>query len=103
MLTDLGFTSYLGGGNQFIFTWLWLALLLTLVMAMPNTQQIMNRFEPAMQLHPADEQNEIRLMARLHATLGWRPNGGWAVATGVTAVLGIFAMSRISEFLYFQF
>jgi hypothetical protein len=70
---------------------------------MPNTQQIMNRFEPAMQLHQADEQHEIRLMTRLHSTLSWRPNGSWAAATGVIAVLAIFAMSRISEFLYFQF
>jgi hypothetical protein len=54
-------------------------------------------------MHQADEQNEIRLMTRLHSTLGWRPNGSWAAATGVIAMLGIFAMSRISEFLYFQF
>jgi hypothetical protein len=56
-----------------------------------------------MQLHQADAQHEIRLMTRLHAALGWRPSGSWAVATGVIAVLGIFAMSSISEFLYFQF
>jgi D-alanyl-lipoteichoic acid acyltransferase DltB (MBOAT superfamily) len=103
ILAGLGFTTYLGGGNQFIFTWLWLALLLTLVMAMPNTQQIMKRFEPVMQLPHADDQSEIRLMTRLHSKLGWKPNGSWAVAIGVIAMLGVFAMSRISEFLYFQF
>ena len=103
ILADLGFTSYLGGGSQFIFTWLWIALLLAIVVAMPNTQQIMNRFEPAMHLHHADERNEIRLMPPLQSSLSWRPNISWAVAIGVIAALGVFAMSRISEFLYFQF
>jgi hypothetical protein len=103
MLANLGVTSYLGGGGQFIFTWLWLGLLLTVVVAMPNTQQIMSRFEPVMKMHYADDQNEIRLMTRFHSILSWGPSAGWAVATGVVAVLGVFAMSRISEFLYFQF
>jgi D-alanyl-lipoteichoic acid acyltransferase DltB (MBOAT superfamily) len=103
MLVDLGMSSYLGGGSQFIFTWLWIAFLLMVVVAMPNTQQIMSRFEPAIHLHPADERNEIRLMTRLHSTLAWKPNVSWAVATGVIAAFGVLAMSRISEFLYFQF
>lgn len=103
MLADLGFTSYLGGGSQFIFTWLWIAILLTVVVAMPNTQQIMTRFEPVIHQHQTDAQNEIRLMARLHSALSWKPGINWAVATGVIAALGVFAMSRISEFLYFQF
>ncbi len=103
ILADLGCTTYLGGGSQFIFAWLWIVLLLTVVVAMPNTQQIMNRFEPVLHLYRGDEHNEIRLMARLHSILSWRPSGNWAVATGVIAALGVFAMSRISEFLYFQF
>lgn len=103
VLADLGFTSYLGGGGQFMFTWLWIALLLAVVLAMPNTQQIMRRFEPAMHLHQADAHNEIRLMRRLHSALAWKPSVGWAVAIGVIAALGVFAMSRVSEFLYFQF
>jgi hypothetical protein len=103
MLANLGFTRYLGGGSQFIFTWLWIALLLTVVVAMPNTQQFMTRFEPVIHMHHADEQNEIRLMTSFYSVLSWNPSISWAVSTGVIAALGVFAMSRISEFLYFQF
>jgi D-alanyl-lipoteichoic acid acyltransferase DltB (MBOAT superfamily) len=103
LLAGLGFTSYLGGGSQFIYTWLWVVLLLIIVVAVPNTQQIMSRFEPVIHPHRADEQSELRLMARLYPALHWRPNSRWAVATGVAAALSVFAMSRISEFLYFQF
>lgn len=63
----------------------------------------MNRFEPALKLYVSDERNEIRPMKRLHSALRWRPSGNWAVVTGVIAALGVFAMSSISEFLYFQF
>jgi alginate O-acetyltransferase complex protein AlgI len=103
MLANLGFSSYLGGGSQFICTWLWIAILLAVVVAMPNTQQIMTRFEPVLKSYVSDERNEILPMKRLHSALCWRPSGNWAVASGVIAALGVFAMSRISEFLYFQF
>jgi D-alanyl-lipoteichoic acid acyltransferase DltB (MBOAT superfamily) len=103
MLAELGVTIYLGGGSQFIFTWLWAGALLTVAVAMPNTQQIMHRFEPVLQMHRTDEASEVRLLARLHPILCWTPNRRWAVATGTVAALGVLAMSRISEFLYFQF
>ena len=103
LLADLGVTRYLGGGSQFIFTWLWISILLVVVMAMPNTQQIMARFEPVLQMHNTDERNEIRLMTRVHSALCWKPGINWAISIGVVAALGVFAMSRVSEFLYFQF
>jgi len=103
VLADLGFTTYLGGGAEFIYTWLWVVLLLTVVMAMPNTQQIMYRFEPVIHDYHSDERSELRLVPRAHSALSWKPNARWAMATGVIAALGVFAMSRISEFLYFQF
>jgi len=33
----------------------------------------------------------------------WKPNARWALGTGLMAALSLAAMSRISEFLYFQF
>ncbi len=103
MLAEHGFSTYLGGGSQFIFTWLWTITLLTIVLAMPNTQQIMHRFEPALQAYRSEEASELRVPHGLHSILSWKPNRRWALATGVTAALGVLAMSRISEFLYFQF
>lgn len=103
MLAEHGFTTYLGGGSQFIFTWLWTITLLTIVVAMPNTQQILQRFEPALQRYRTEEASELRLLQRLHSALSWKPSSRWALATGVIAALGVLAMSRISEFLYFQF
>lgn len=53
-----------------------LALLLAIVIALPNTQQIMQRFQPSWQ---------------------------WAIALGSVTVLCLISLNRVSEFLYFQF
>ncbi len=103
MLVELGFTTYLGGGSQFIFTWLWISFLLFVALAIPNTQQIMGMFEPALHLHHADQKNEVRPLVQFEKVLTWKPNIRWAVATGIIAALGVLAMTGISEFLYFQF
>ena len=103
LLAERGFTTYLGGGSQFIFTWLWTITLLVIVVTMPNTQQILHRFEPALQRYRTEAASELRLLQRLYPVLSWKPRGRWALATGVVAALGVLAMSRISEFLYFQF
>lgn len=103
VLAGLGFTSYLGGGSQFIFTWLWVVCLMAIVVAMPNTQQIMQRYKPVIQPHRTEPGNEIHPMKWLGAALAWQPTRIWAMAAGMTAAFAVFAMSRVSEFLYFQF
>ena len=102
-LESLGFSIYLGGGGQFVFTWLWIGALLPLALIMPNTQQIFARAEPALHPHVAEPDSEIRPLGALADRLAWRPATGWAIALGVTAGLGVLAMNRVSEFLYFQF
>ncbi len=103
LLAGHGFTTYLGGGSQFIFTWSWTIVLLAIVVTMPNTQQIMRHFEPALQRYRAGAQSELRLLRRLYPALSWKPRIHWALVTGVIAASGVLAMSRVSEFLYFQF
>jgi alginate O-acetyltransferase complex protein AlgI len=53
-----------------------LAVLLGGVMVLPNTQQIMQRFQPSWQ---------------------------WAIALSSVTVLCLISLNRVSEFLYFQF
>jgi len=102
-LSELGVTTYLGGGSVFIFTWLWLALLLPLALFMPNTQQIMGRFEPALRLHRCEESAELNVFPGWAERIRWRPKLGWALALGGVAACGVLAMTSVSEFLYFQF
>ncbi len=102
-LQGLGVGVYLGGGSDFVYTYLWIGSLLMAVLLMPNTQQIMSRFKPALSDYPSDGRYEIRLGQSLSARLVWQPTLRWSLTIGLMATLGILALTSISEFLYFQF
>lgn len=92
-LEDMGVEFALGGGASFIAAWAWIVALLLVARLAPNTQEIMARYEPALEVGAE----------RATRHLAWRPTPGWAVATAVVAVGGTLALTRVSEFLYFQF
>jgi hypothetical protein len=102
-LKSAGVGVYLGGGADFFFTWLWIMALLAVVLMMPNTQQIMSSFEPALRVYQSDNKYQIRFGEHLAARITWQPTAGWAVVIGLVAALGLLALTSISEFLYFQF
>jgi len=103
VLESAGMATYIGGGTQFIYTWLWIVALLPIVLLLPNTQEIMSRIEPAINLYKANEQNELTLFKKIQNRICWQPNIRWAASIGLLGTFGILAMTRISEFLYFQF
>ena len=82
-----------GGGRNFAMTYVWILALLPIVFLAPNTQQIMRRFNPA--LNVPDDMADTRL--------AWSPARGWAVAMAVVTACGLLSLTRPSEFLYFQF
>jgi len=102
-LAGLGIGTYLGGGSDFVFTWLWLALLLPVVVAAPNTMQIMRRYRPTVNRFLNPENYAVQPFATPMGQIVWRPGPAWAWLTALTAAAGILALSSISEFLYFQF
>ncbi len=78
--------------------WVELALLaagLLIVFGLPNTAQIMQRY------------NSVILVKHLphlvRARFSWRPSPLWAMATASLFVVGLLGMSRVNEFIYFQF
>src|SRR5690606_23541021 len=79
VLASLGFGTYLGGGEQFVFTWLWIAALLPVALILPNTQQIMRHTVPGMHLHTGRAEDELQPAPRLADKLTWRNTTGWAI------------------------
>ena len=72
--------------------------LLPIVWLLPNSQELMRRYRPAL-LHSGFSFTRPAFLARLV----WRPSLGWAVATAAIAAFGVISLSRYSEFIYFQF
>lgn len=97
LLDALSIGSYLGGGSIFVETWAWVSVGAVIAFMAPNTQEIMARFEPALQ---AERQfSGLCPVGRV----SWIPQKRYAVAIGLLLAFGILALSRPTEFLYFQF
>jgi alginate O-acetyltransferase complex protein AlgI len=71
----------------------WMICLYGIVFFLPNTQQIMRLFRPALG----------RILPGPLTRLAWHPSRGWAVAMGVVAAAGVLGIGGTSEFLYFRF
>ncbi|WP_426070256.1 MBOAT family O-acyltransferase [Janthinobacterium sp. DSP2-3-3] len=102
MLASMGVSFYLGGGTAFMENWTWIALAAGLVFGMPNTQQIMRRFGPALdfsQAQAAAGQGGLGVLRRLT----WRASPAWAAVIAALALASMLALNRPAEFLYFQF
>jgi alginate O-acetyltransferase complex protein AlgI len=76
----------------------WIIGSLAFVWLLPNTQEILRDFEPALA-----DRSERTALPKWWAILTWKPRRYWALATAITLAWGILGISRVSEFLYFQF
>jgi len=73
-------------GQTFIF------VLFIVAVMMPNTQEIMRNYHPT-----------LDAMEKKKVLLEWKPTPIWLTIIILMLVVSIYKMSKISEFLYFQF
>lgn len=99
LLARMGVSTYLGGGSVFIEAWGWIAFAALIAFLFPNTQEIMRRYEPALDFVPGADD----MSGRLGRALVWAPTRKCAVAIGVLALASLLALNRPADFLYFQF
>ena len=103
VLSGLGFGTYLGGGADFVSTYLWLLMLFPVALWMPNTQQVFRDWQPGLDFKPGEVPPQIRFSRLAVRTLAWQPTFFWALCLSLIAGLGLLSLSSVSEFLYFQF
>ena len=75
---------------------LWIAALLPIVLWMPNSLEIMGRFDVVLQRAGSDD----RAVA---SRISWRPTLWWAVVAAVLFTIALLNLTKPSEFLYYQF
>jgi alginate O-acetyltransferase complex protein AlgI len=103
LLAAMRVTFAEGSGTVFVETYLWLLTLLGVTLLLPSTQEALARFEPILEMaggHALSTKGETGLRP---FGVRWALSPGCAVATGVLAFLGIISITRVSEFLYWQF
>jgi D-alanyl-lipoteichoic acid acyltransferase DltB (MBOAT superfamily) len=98
LLERAGVTFYLGGGARFVETWTWVVIGSMIAFGFPNTQQIMNKWDPAL-----DYVSNRISAGPFGQILVWRPAARWACFLGLIMVVSLLSLSRPAEFLYFQF
>lgn len=94
-LEQVGVDFYLGGGTRFVGTYGWVMAAAVVAFLMPNTQQMMRCFDPALADRVFSENPGSGLV--------WRPTISWALSIGIIATIAFLSLSRPTEFLYFQF
>ena len=82
-------------GNMHVIL-LQLAAAAIIVWVFPNSQQILVRYKPALELAPAD-QNPRWL------PIYWMPNLAWGLVLGGVILVAMIKLQNPSSFLYFQF
>ena len=75
----------------------WVVALLLASMFLPNTQQLLHRYRPALGTY----ENEVPRLR--HRWIEWRPTIPWAFFTFGIFIITILSLEQASEFLYFQF
>jgi D-alanyl-lipoteichoic acid acyltransferase DltB (MBOAT superfamily) len=96
-LQSTGVTA-LSEGN-FLKLAMWIAGLLFVALACPNTLEILARYEPALGIKvrsASDGAAPVKVPE-------WAPSVVWATAVAVIAMLGVANLTGPSEFLYWQF
>jgi alginate O-acetyltransferase complex protein AlgI len=78
-----------------IEAWIGIGILLIIVWLMPNAYQVMSSFKPVLLTY-----EKMKIQA---TWLRWRPSRKWAATYAVMGALAILSLTRVSEFLYFQF
>jgi len=102
-LESLGLTTYLGGGADFLRTYLWLVALFPVALWMPNTQEIFRDWRPGLDFKPGESAAQIRFSRVAASAAAWQPSFFWAMYLAVIGGLSLMSLSSVSEFLYFQF
>ena len=90
---QIGIAFTLGGAGQFVKMYSWITILLAIALFLPNTQELMRDYRPALGYHVTPTAFLLR----------WTPNRRWAIAAALIAGVGILSLYRRSEFIYFQF
>jgi D-alanyl-lipoteichoic acid acyltransferase DltB (MBOAT superfamily) len=103
VLGALGVRFADASGTMLLMTYGWVTALLAVVFLFPNSQQILARFDPVLEVSARRAGSGIEGAADRPVWWEWRPSALWAVAIGCAAFVAIISITRVSEFLYWQF
>lgn len=98
MLQHFVTATGVGSGRELYISAVWVVMLLVVALTLPNSMQLLSRYEPAIGVKAMPLGTD-----RFAQASAWSPSISWAAAVSVLAVAGILSLGGKSEFLYWQF
>ncbi|VXC21838.1 MBOAT family protein [Massilia sp. 9I] len=103
---NLGIGGDMTSGATFTAAVIWIVVLFLIATVMPNSLEIMQRYQPALYFEPKAKQpvaaaSAASVSVRRPMVLTW--NTRWAFIIAALFIFGTLGLSRPSEFLYWQF
>jgi alginate O-acetyltransferase complex protein AlgI len=102
----LGITIDFSSGSNFLLTYVWIIVLFVYCVVLPNSLDLFSGYEPALGF-PAPQAAKGGLAPRpagaSAGTLSWQPNWRWAMQIAAISTVALMSVTRVSEFLYWQF
>jgi alginate O-acetyltransferase complex protein AlgI len=104
-----GFLEVLGvrfadtSGTTLLMTYGWVIALLAIAFLLPNSQQILARVNPVLESLGGPAGGDVQATAIRRFWWEWQLSPLWAVAIGCAAFIAMISITRVSEFLYWQF
>ena len=99
--SDVAFYAYRAEGLHPSAATLWIAAGFAVAWCLPNTQQMLGRFQPVLDYRFRPDR--LTWTGRIAARLQWRPHWSYALASAGLTGIALSAMSQAEEFLYFRF
>jgi hypothetical protein len=87
---------------QAIAGWMTVVPLLLAVWFLPNSHQLLARFQPTLEYVERTEER-IKSVPPWARRFFWQPRVAWALIVATLTVFSILGLSRVSEFIYWQF
>lgn len=105
-MQDIGITGDITSGATFAAAVTWIVLLFLIATTMPNSLELMQRYQPALYFESGEKRPAAGGAAE--SASGWPAmaltwNTRWAFVIAVFFIFGALGLSRPSEFLYWQF
>jgi alginate O-acetyltransferase complex protein AlgI len=103
LVAALGISFAQSSGSELIETYLWVAALLAIAFLAPATQELLAGYGPVLEAVDGRGAAVPGPAGPRLLRLRWAPSAGWSMTIGALAFFGIIAITRVSEFLYWQF
>ena len=97
-IVGLHTTGVWESGRLFVHAWVWIAAGLFVVLALPNSLEVLAPYDPALGFKRVGGAKTGVL-----PYLTWSPSAPWAVGLACITVAGILSLGQLSDFIYWHF